>query len=141
MHHNGCGLPKHNLNLHNCRILAIMTTNYSDKTNQTASSTLTAKYPRRARFGRCPLCLRKVDLTFHHLIPKKMHRRTFFKKAYSKQVLAQGIDICRKCHTGLHKTYDEMELAKSLNTLEAIAQDEVLANHFAWVAKQKVQKS
>jgi hypothetical protein len=101
-------------------------------------STLTPNYPKRARFGTCPLCQREVDLTFHHLIPKKMHRRTFFKKNYSKQTLAEGIDICRKCHTGIHKTYDEMQLAKRFNTLEDLQSDPPLTTHFTWVSKQKV---
>jgi hypothetical protein len=103
-------------------------------------STLTPNYPRRDRFGVCPLCHRQVDLTFHHLIPKKMHRRTYFKKNYSKPELAQGIDICRKCHTGLHKTYDEMQLAKQFSTIEAIIADPALSIHFAWVSKQKIAK-
>lgn len=99
--------------------------------------TNTAHYPRRSRHGRCVLCLRLVDLTFHHLIPKKMHRRSYFKKHFNKHELAQGIDICRLCHTGLHKTYSEMELAKSFSTLEATQADTTLQNHFAWVSKQK----
>jgi hypothetical protein len=69
-----------------------------------------------------------------------MHRRTYFKKNFSKQVLAQGIDICRLCHTGLHKTYDEMALAKLFNTLDAIQADKTLASHFEWVSKQKTAK-
>ncbi len=68
-----------------------------------------------------------------------MHRRTYFKKHYTKQELALGIDICRKCHTGIHKTYNEMELAKHYNTVETLKQNDVLANHFAWVSKQKVK--
>lgn len=103
------------------------------------SPTVTSKYPRRARVGECPLCLREVDLTFHHLIPKKMHRRTFFKKNYDKQALAQGIDICRKCHTGIHKTYDEMQLAKHFCDLTSLQNDAKLAAHFAWVSKQRVK--
>lgn len=67
-----------------------------------------------------------------------MHRRTFFKKNYSKQELAQGVDVCLKCHSGIHKTYDEMQLAKHFNTLTLLQNDEKLATHFAWVAKQKV---
>ncbi|MFC4698718.1 hypothetical protein ACFO4O_00905 [Glaciecola siphonariae] len=86
------------------------------------------------------LCNRVLHLTFHHLIPKKMHRRTFFKKHYKKSELAQGIDICRQCHDGIHKTYTEMELAKHLNTFEAIKDDEKLSSYFAWVAKQKVSR-
>ena len=69
-----------------------------------------------------------------------MHRRTFFKKAYSKAELAHGVDICRQCHVGLHKRFTEMELAKQLNTLALIKEETSLAEYFAWVAKQKVQK-
>ncbi|MBF7074535.1 hypothetical protein ISG33_14100 [Glaciecola sp. MH2013] len=86
----------------------------------------------------CLFCQRETYLTFHHLIPKKMHRRTYFKKHYSKQEMAQGIDICRQCHTGLHKAFSEMELAKRYASIEAIMAEPVLTEHFAWVAKQKV---
>ena len=100
---------------------------------------LTRKFPRRSDFGVCLLCKRETFLTFHHLIPKKMHRRTFFKKHYSKPELATGIDICRQCHTGLHKRFSEMELAKQLNNIEAIQHEPALAEYFNWVSKQKVQ--
>nr|WP_136250768.1 hypothetical protein [Ningiella ruwaisensis] len=100
----------------------------------------TKNTPKRQRQGLCPLCGRDVNLTFHHLIPKKMHRRSHFKKHFTKAELASGIDICRKCHDGLHKTYNEMELAKQYNTIEALKSDERLSAHFAWVAKQKVKK-
>ncbi len=49
-----------------------------------------------------------------------------------------SIAICRQCHNGIHKYYDEMTLAKRLFTLEAIKSDRHLANHFAWVAKQRI---
>lgn len=85
----------------------------------------------------CVLCTRVVELTFHHLIPRKMHRRTHFKKHFNREQLNEGIHICRKCHNGIHAAYDEMTLAKELNTLELLQQDEVLRKHFEWVAKQK----
>ena len=61
----------------------------------------------------CPLCQRQVALTFHHLIPKKMHRRTYFKKNYKRAQLHEGIMICRLCHDGLHDLY----VASQLNRL------------------------
>ncbi|NET74062.1 MAG: hypothetical protein F6K62_24945 [Sphaerospermopsis sp. SIO1G2] len=94
---------------------------------------------KRSKYGTCPLCHRTLDLTFHHLIPKKLHRRTHYRKNYSKETLNQGIDICRKCHSGLHAIYSEVELGKRFNTIEAITADEALQKHFAWVAKQRVQ--
>lgn len=68
-----------------------------------------------------------------------MHRRTYFKKHYSKAELAAGIDICRQCHTGLHKRFSEMQLAKQLNNVEAIQSEPGLAEYFNWLSKQKVQ--
>ncbi|MDT0583818.1 hypothetical protein [Brumicola blandensis] len=103
------------------------------------SRSQTRKYPRRSSLGECPLCHRRTHLTFHHLIPKKMHRRNYFKKHYSKAELAQGIDICRQCHNGLHRRFSEMELAKHLNSLSLIQDNPELTEYFEWVAKQKIQ--
>ncbi|MDM7862207.1 HNH endonuclease [Alteromonas sp. ASW11-36] len=89
--------------------------------------------------GQCPLCKRMTRLTFHHLIPRKMHRRKFFQKHYDKQQLQNGIAICQLCHTGIHRTYDEMYLAKHRNSLVSLQADEQLQNHFQWVAKQRVK--
>lgn len=92
----------------------------------------------RLKTGTCPLCGRHCALTFHHLIPKKLHRRERFKKQYTRLELNRGIDICRLCHNGIHKIYDEMKLAKEFPNLEAILADENLCRHFAWVGKQKI---
>jgi hypothetical protein len=85
----------------------------------------------------CHCCKREVPLTFHHLIPKKVHRRARFKKNFDKSALQQGLAVCRLCHRGIHRQYDEMTLAMRFNTAEALLEDEVLAKHFEWVAKQR----
>lgn len=69
-----------------------------------------------------------------------MHRRRRFQNEYSKEQLNQGIDICRPCHRGIHKTYDEMTLATQYNSLLLLQGDEVLQRHFQWVGRQKVGK-
>tara|TARA_B100001063_G_scaffold91599_1_gene85215 strand:- start:6933 stop:7139 length:207 start_codon:yes stop_codon:yes gene_type:complete len=66
-----------------------------------------------------------------------MHRRARFKKRYDKSVLQEGIAVCRLCHQGIHRQYDEMVLATRYNTPEALLKDETLARHFEWVAKQR----
>lgn len=93
----------------------------------------------RPKHGICCCCQRDAALTFHHLIPRKLHRRTHFKKSFSKQQLNQGIMVCRTCHSGIHKRYDEMYLAKNLDTEARIKNDQALANFFEWVSKQKIQ--
>ena len=87
----------------------------------------------------CACCRRCVPLTFHHLIPRKVHRRARFKRHYTKQALQGGIYICRLCHRGIHQQYDEMTLASDYGTLDALTQDAILSRHFEWVAKQREQ--
>lgn len=87
---------------------------------------------------RCELCSRCTALTWHHLIPRKLHRRNFFKKKYSRQALQARIKLCRSCHRGIHKLYDEMTLGKQLNSVEKLRADQSVMKHVSWVAKQKV---
>ena len=99
-----------------------------------------SSYSRRPVTGPCPACQRDVDLTFHHLIPRKVHRRARFKKNFTRESLNQGIYLCRACHSGIHKRYDEMTLATHYASWDAISSDPDLQRHFAWVAKQRLTK-
>lgn len=92
---------------------------------------------KRDKFGTCPLCGREITLTFHHLIPKTLHKNKWFKKNFTKEEMNDGIDICRKCHSGIHDLYDEKTLGKEFNTLESIENDPAIQKHCAWVSKQK----
>jgi hypothetical protein len=92
---------------------------------------------RRAAAGICPCCGREVALTFHHLIPRKLHRRPRFRKHYQRGTLNRGIYICRRCHRGIHARYDELKLATHFADLAAILDDPDLQRHFAWVSRQR----
>ncbi len=87
--------------------------------------------------GECELCGRHTDLSFHHLIPRKMHRRAHFKKHYSKEQLQAGVLLCRLCHRGIHRLYDEMTLAKQFQDLASLRSDPAIAKHVAWAQKQR----
>ena len=78
-------------------------------------------------------------LEFHHLIPRKVHRRNFFRKNFSKEELNRGVWICRLCHKGIHKTYSELDLAKNFNSLSRLATDPIIMRHVKWAEKQKVK--
>lgn len=78
-------------------------------------------------------------LTAHHLIPRKLHRRKHFKKNFDKADLQRTIQICRECHGGLHKLYDEMQLGKMFNTVDKLIADPQVKKHIAWVARQRTQ--
>ena len=92
---------------------------------------------RRTETAGCALCEREVALTFHHLIPRKVHRRTRFRRQYSRETLNEGVMLCRLCHRGVHRLYDEMTLATRLNTLDALQLDEAVQRHVVWVRKQR----
>ena len=85
----------------------------------------------------CATCARLVPLPFHHLIPRKVHRRAHYRRHYDREKLNEGIMVCRRCHKGIHKSYDEMTLARQFSSLDALLADETLAKHFRWVAKQR----
>lgn len=91
----------------------------------------------RAPFEHCELCGRQVPLTFHHLVPRKMHRRPRFQKHFTREQLNTGIWVCQACHRGIHKLYDEMTLARDLNTLAKLQDDPAVQRHVAWVGKQR----
>ena len=93
---------------------------------------------RRSKFGTCPFCGRECALTFHHLIPKKLHRRVRFKKTFTREELNEGLAVCRQCHDGIHDIYDEMTLAKTRASPELLSSDPQLRKHFRWVAKQRI---
>jgi hypothetical protein len=80
-----------------------------------------------------------LALTFHHLIPRKLHRRARFRKRYSREYLNRGIDICRQCHDGIHDRYDEMRLYRDFSSPGELAADPELRRHFDWVARQRVR--
>ena len=48
----------------------------------------------------CACCQRLVPLTFHHLIPKKVHRRAHFKRRFSKTELQRGVRRVSSAATG-----------------------------------------
>lgn len=48
-----------------------------------------------------------------------------------------GLFLCRRCHSGIHKRYDELTLAREFNTPEALLADPDLKRHFAWVSRQR----
>jgi len=93
---------------------------------------------KRPDIKHCELCERETHLSFHHLIPRKMHRRAHFKKHYTPEQLHTGVWLCYSCHRAIHKLHDEMTLARTLNTREHLLADESVARHIEWVKGQRV---
>ena len=93
---------------------------------------------KRRKPSACELCEREQPLTFHHLIPKKNHRKSYFKRRYSKEELVnRGLWLCRLCHRHLHKTFDEKELGRQLNTRRTLLERPEVQTFLAWARRQK----
>lgn len=87
---------------------------------------------------RCELCQRVDRLEFHHLIPRRNHRRGMFRRRFSKEDLVfRGAWLCRDCHRMLHKRFDHRTLGWELNTLAAIREHPEVQKFVAWVRTQR----
>ena len=92
----------------------------------------------RKKIGICTLCSREsVHLTYHHLIPKTLHSKKWYKKTYSDDRLQSGVDLCVDCHEAVHDFISEKKLGKSFNTLPLLQEHPKIVKFVGWVRKQK----
>jgi 5-methylcytosine-specific restriction protein A len=78
---------------------------------------------------RCELCERDVPpslITQHHLKPKEKGGKPEHK-----------VPLCRPCHKQVHATFGNAELAKCLDSLEALRSSPMMAEFLKWIRKQK----
>lgn len=92
-----------------------------------------------AATGHCDLCGREAKLTFHHLIPRTLHRNKWFKKQYTRDQMNDGIDVCNECHAAVHEFADHKELGREYFTRERLLEHPELAKFIAWVRKKRVR--
>lgn len=86
---------------------------------------------------RCSLCGGQSLITFHHLIPRTCHRNKWFKKRFEKtEMRERGVDICKRCHSFIHKKFSEKYLGRELNTLDKLRDNEVIKKYLKWASKQ-----
>jgi len=86
----------------------------------------------------CQLCGSGQQITFHHLIPRTCHRNKWFRKNFSREEMrTRGIDVCRPCHSFIHKQYNEKHLGRELNTLDRLLAEPVISTYVAW-ARQRL---
>jgi len=82
----------------------------------------------------CALCQRDIPLTFHHLVPRTLHSRKWFKKTFSKEELSSGIDVCCDCHDAIHRFIPEKLLGTNYNTLDKLLSHDKVSNFVRWVS-------
>ncbi|WLR51517.1 HNH endonuclease [Bacillus tianshenii] len=85
---------------------------------------------KKKRIGTCALCARtEVETTVHHLTPKE-RGGTFEETA----------NLCIPCHRQIHALFTNEELAVSLNSIEALRNNEQIAKFIKWIRKQPPTK-
>lgn len=57
-----------------------------------------------------------------------------------RQILHRTCDICRPCHSALHKAHDNTELALWYGTVDLILEDKQMASYCKWASKQRPGK-
>jgi len=88
--------------------------------------------------GTCALCQRpERRLSEHHLIPRTLHRNKWFKKNFTREQMNATVDLCRDCHSALHRFESEKSLGRDFNTIEALKAHPEIGKFVRFVAKQR----
>ncbi|MCX2740993.1 HNH endonuclease [Pontibacter anaerobius] len=78
----------------------------------------------------CELCGREVlNLSRHHLVPREEGGR-----------YGATAELCQPCHSTLHLTFNNRELAQVYNTIPALQQAEPLQKYLKWVRSKRIEK-
>jgi len=86
----------------------------------------------------CEFCERQKELTAHHLIPRSMHGRDWFRNRYSKEDMhKRTVMLCHDCHVAVHRFFDEKTLGKKYNTKELLLKEQKVVDFIRWARKQK----
>ena len=101
----------------------------------------TPRRPRPPADEACELCTRTLPLSFHHLIPRRLHDRRWFRDRFGiVEMRSRGSWVCRSCHDFIHEHFDENQLGRQLNTLDALKAEQLVQTHLAWAMRQRVAK-
>ena len=85
----------------------------------------------------CALYERERFLTFHHLVPKKVHKRSQVLRLFSKEEMhTLGLWLCSDCHSTVHRHIDHLVLALNYHSKEALLGHPEIEKFVNWVAKQ-----
>ena len=80
--------------------------------------------------NRCSLCEREVNyITTHHLTPKSEGGK-----------FSEKIPLCQPCHSTIHKTFTNKELAKIYNEIIYLKESEKLKGYLKWIKRQEIEK-
>ncbi|WP_299823994.1 HNH endonuclease [uncultured Pontibacter sp.] len=78
----------------------------------------------------CELCSREVQsLSRHHLVPREEGGR-----------YGATAELCQPCHSTIHLSLSNQELAQEYNSIEALQKAEALQKYLKWVKNKRVER-
>ena len=85
---------------------------------------------RKEELAICELCQREVSfVTKHHLLPKQEGGKH-----------TETVGLCQPCHSTIHVTFSNQELAKKFRTVSALQNAEPLQKYLNWVKTKNIDK-
>ena len=85
----------------------------------------------------CELCGSDEVHSEHHLIPRHCHRKSWWKRKFTKEQMQQTIQVCKMCHHSVHDLIpDEKELGRDYFTIELLKSHPAIAKYLAWKQKR-----
>jgi 5-methylcytosine-specific restriction protein A len=78
----------------------------------------------------CRLCGRQVSqVSKHHLLPKQKGGKH-----------TETVELCQPCHSTIHLTFSNHELARDFRTITELQQAEALQKYLRWVRDKQISK-
>ena len=78
----------------------------------------------------CELCGREVQsLSRHHLVPREEGGR-----------YGATAELCQPCHSTVHLTFNNRDLAGTYNSIPTLQQAEALQKYLKWVRTKRIQR-
>ena len=105
------------------------------------TTTTPPPHPSTTRLTHCEICDRDwVPLTYHHLIPKKVHAKVLKRGWHEESQLGNVAWLCRACHSFVHKMAGNEELGREWFTVERVLGREDVRRWAGWVGRVRWRK-
>jgi hypothetical protein len=78
----------------------------------------------------CELCEREVQrITKHHLLPKSKGGKN-----------TETVNLCQPCHSTIHHTFSNKELARNFTSLAALKSAGALQKYLEWIKTKQIER-
>jgi hypothetical protein len=106
-----------------------------DEPQEQTDCELVDQYAQELEDDCCVVCERKVRLTRHHVFPREEHK-SLSKKGYDNVSLQLTIQVCRMCHSTIHRLFTNSQLASDYYSVDLLLSDERFVRYAKWASIQ-----